>query len=118
MFISALLLGLGCLIFVFSFFILERTDNLLSFFIVLCISIGCLVASFYIDYKADAKITEYDVYSVETYTSDTNDSKIYKFLIIREDNSYVQIFLTEDEAKLYYRDNKLFISKIELKNKS
>lgn len=118
MFISALLMILGFVMFIISFLILEISDNLLLFFIVLFTSISCLVAGFYIDYKADTKITEYDVYSVETYTSDTNNSKIYKFLIRREDNSYVQILLTEDEAKLYYRDNKFFISETELKDKS
>ena len=61
-------------------------------------------------------IREYDVSSVEVYESCENSGhKIYKFLISQENNTYVQILLTDEKVELYYRDDKFYISNSELK---
>ena len=58
--------------------------------------------------KASEEVKEYNVIYLETYTSDHGN--LYEFIIEDKNGTCAKIITTEDEKKLYYRNNKFFIS--------
>jgi hypothetical protein len=114
LFIILILLGLICLIGAFAS--LYETESIPLFFLILFAGLVSWVGASSIAAQEENMVREYNVASVEVYESCNNEEhKVYKFLISQEDNTYIQIFLTEEKVELYYRDDKFYISNNELK---
>ena len=110
---GAILLILGFVIFVFSFVYLMEEDSIIGFALIAIAGIGMLITGFILMDNSLKEVKEYNVIYSEIYTSD--HGHLYEFVIEDENNSCSKIIITEDEAKLYYRNNKFFISDRELK---
>lgn len=114
LFVVLILLGIFCLI--GAFISLYETESIILFFIILLVSLTSWAGAAHISAQEENMIREYNVSSVEVYESCENSGhKIYKFLISQEDNTYVQILLTDEKVELYYRNDKFYISNSELK---
>ena len=109
---GAILFILGILIFVFSFAYLAEEDSIIGFILIVIAGIGMGIIGGTLMTEESKKVREYDVICSETYTSD--HGHLYEFVIEDKDGSCAKIIITEDEAKLYYRNNKFFISDNEL----
>lgn len=113
LFVVLILLGVFCFI---GAFISLYEESIILFLIVLLVGIASWTGAAHISDQDENMIREYDVSSVEVYESCENSGhKIYKFLISQENNTYIQILLTDEKVELYYRDNKFYISNKELK---
>lgn len=112
-FIILILLGVICTIGAFA--ALYETEHIILFFLILFAGLASWIGAAHIANQEENMIKEYDVSSVEVYTCEDNGHKIYKFLISQENNTYIQILLTDEKVELYYRDDKLYISNGELK---
>ena len=114
LFVVLILLGAFC--FIGAFISLYESESIILFLIILLVGIISWAGAVHISGQEENMIREYDVSSVEVYESCENSGhKIYKFLISQEDNTYIQILLTDEKVELYYRDNKFYISNSELK---
>jgi hypothetical protein len=114
LFTILILLGLICLI--GSLIVLYETESIILSLIILLVGITSWVGAAHISAQEENMVREYNVASVEVYESCDNEGhKVYKFLISQEDNTYIQILLTDEKVELYYRDGKFYISNSELK---
>lgn len=110
---GAILLILGLIIFVFSFFYLAEEDSIIGFALIAFAGFGMVITGLILMDNSSKKVKEYDVVYSEIYTSD--HGHLYEFIIEDENSSCSKIIITEDKAKLYYKNNKFFISEHELK---
>ena len=109
---GAILFIIGVFVFVLSFFYLAEKDSIIGFILIIITGIGIMISSGMLVTKASEKVKEYSVIYLETYTSDHGN--LYEFIIEDKDGTCARVITTEDEKKLYYRDNKFFISDNEL----
>ena len=109
---GAILLILGIFVFVFSFFYLVEEDSMIGFILIIIVGVGMIAIGATLITNISKEVKEYSVIYSEIYTSD--HGHLYEFVIEDENSSCSKIIITEDEAKLYYRNNKFFISEHEL----
>jgi len=105
---GAILFMVGIFVFVLSFFYLAEEDSMIGFILIIIAGISMMISGGIIMTKAPKEVKEYSVIYLETYTSDHGN--LYEFIIEDKDGTCAKIIVTEDEKKLYYRDNKFFIS--------
>lgn len=106
--IGAILFVIGIFLFIFSFAYLAEEDSIIGFILIIIAGIGMIIFGATLITNTSKEVKEYSVIYLETYTSDHGN--LYEFIIEDKDGTCVKIIATEDEKKLYYRDNKFFIS--------
>ena len=109
---GAILLVIGIFLFVFSFVYLGAEDSIIGFILILIAGISMVAMGATLTTNISKEVKEYSVIYSETYTSDHGN--LYEFIIEDRDGTCAKIIATEDEKKLYYRNNKFFISDNEL----
>lgn len=113
--LGAILFILGIVLFVLSFVYLAENDSILGFILIMITGIGVTISGSIFMTNMSKRVKEYNVVYSETYTSDRSDhGHLHEFIIEDENGSCTKIIITEDEAKLYYRNDKFFISDNEL----
>lgn len=110
---GAILFILGLFIFLFSFLYLAEEDSIIGFSLIAIAGVSMVITGASLAHNTLKEVKEYSVIYSETYTSD--HGHLYEFVIEDKNGSCSKIIITEDEAKLYYRNNKFFISDRELK---
>lgn len=110
--LGAILFILGIVLFVLSFVYLAENDSIIGFILIMITGIGIVITGGIFMTNMSKKVKEYNVIYSETYTSDHGN--LYEFIIEDKDGTCAKIIATEDEKKLYYRNNKFFISENEL----
>lgn len=110
--LGAILFILGIVLFVLSFVYLAENDSIIGFILIMITGIGVIITGNIFITNTSKKVKEYNVVYSETYTSDHGN--LYEFIIEDKDGACDKIIVTEDEKKLYYRNNKFFISDNEL----
>lgn len=111
--VGAILLVIGIFIFIFSFVYLAEEDSIIGFILIVIAGVSMMAIGATLTTNTSKEVKKYNVIYSETYTSDHGN--LYEFIIEDKDGTCAKIIATEDEKKLYYRNNKFFISDRELK---
>lgn len=109
---GAILFIMGILLSILSFVYLAEEDSIIDFILIIIAGFSMTAIGATLMTNASKEVKEYSVIYLETYTSDHGN--LYEFIIEDKDGTCAKIIATEDEKKLYYRNNKFFISKNEL----
>lgn len=109
---GAILFILGITLLIVSFVYLAEEDSIIGFILILIAGISMIAMGGTLITNVSKEVKEYSVIYSETYTSDHGN--LYEFIIEDKDGACAKIITTEDEKKLYYRNNKFFISDNEL----
>lgn len=109
---GVILFVIGIFLFVFSFVYLAAEDSIIGFILILIAGISMIVMGPTLTTNISKEVKEYNVIYSETYIGD--HGSLYEFIIEDKDGTCAKITVTEDEKKLYYRNNKFFISDNEL----